>query len=235
MKYVFTAVVIVLIGLAVYMLYKNNTNKKINVNNPTTEIITSPEINIGITGFDTINPILSKSKDVQYLSKLIYRSLVKITPDFQVQNDLAEEWPKLNDTSYLIKLKDNITWNDGSKFTAKDVEFTINGIKNFTGDSIYKDNVKDIASVQIIDDYTLKINLDNPVPFFEYMLSFPILSADGYDGQTLKSKSDMPISTGEYAVSSINDDSIVLKTVGAGLVSARRQPTSNQHYKREII
>jgi len=213
MKYVFVIVVVILVGLAVYMLYKENANKKVNVNNEAAAVITSPEINIGITGFDTINPILSKSKDVQYLSKLIYSSLIKVTPDFKAQAGLAEEWSKLGDTSYLIKLNNNITWNNGSKFTAKDVKFTIDGIKNFTGDSIYKDNVKDISSVEIVDDYTVKINLNNPVPFFEYMLSFPMLSADEYDAQTLQSKSDTPISTGEYAVSSVSDNLIVLKKV----------------------
>ena len=211
MKYIFILVVIVLIGLAVYMLYKDNTNKKTDIGSEGTGIATSPEINIGITGFDTINPVLSKSKDVQYLSKLIYRSLIKITPDFKVQNDLAEEWSKLNDTTYLIKLKNNITWSDGSKFTAKDVKFTIDSIKNFKGDSIYKDNIKDILDVEIIDDYTIKINLDKAVPFFEYMLTFPILAADEYDGGTLASKTDVYVSTGDYTVSSVNKDLVVLK------------------------
>ncbi|MCL2341980.1 MAG: ABC transporter substrate-binding protein [Firmicutes bacterium] len=211
MKYIFILIVALLIGLAVYIIYKDNKSKESGVDSKVAEARISPEINIGITGFDTINPFLSKNKDVQYLSKLIYRSLMRIAPDFKIQNDLAEEWSKLTDATYLIKLKNDIAWSDGSKFTAGDVKFTIDSVKNFQGDSIYKDNVKDIANVEIIDDYTIKIYLNNAVPFFEYMLSFPMLSANDYDGNTLESKTGSPVSMGDYTVSSISNDLIVLQ------------------------
>ena len=49
------------------------------------------EINIGIVGFDTINPILSNNRDIQYIDKLVFEPLVDITKDFKVETKLAKE------------------------------------------------------------------------------------------------------------------------------------------------
>ena len=45
---------------------------------------------------------------------------------------------KQNDTTYIIKLRDDKMWSDGKKFTAEDVRFTIDRLKE--GKSIYSYN-----------------------------------------------------------------------------------------------
>lgn len=64
------------------------------------------------------------------------------------------------------KAKEKLRWSDGEKFTADDVKFTIDKIKNSS--SIYVTQVQNIANVEITDDYTLKIILNKEIPFFEY-------------------------------------------------------------------
>lgn len=158
----------------------------------------SNEIIIGITDFDTINPILSKNQDVQYISKLIYEPLINIGQDFKLKQGLATEWNKLDEKSYLIRLNENKLWSNEKQFTAKDVEYSINYIKK--QDTIYNDNVKNIEKIQAINDYTLKIYLLEPEEKFEYMLCFPIICEE------------QNIGTGKFYIDMANENEIILKS-----------------------
>lgn len=211
-KYIFFVIIILLLLLSINILYKN---KKINENSEQEKnkqfLKISNEINIGLTGYDTMNPILSFNRDIQYIDKLVFDSLLSITNDFKTENSLAKEFSKINSKEYIIRLKDDIYWHDGTNFTAKDVSFTINGLKGNNVNSIYKENVKNISEVQEIDDYTIKILLSEEIPFFEYMLSFPILSSNNYDENTLEAKDKILIGTGKYRIVEVESNEIKLE------------------------
>lgn len=212
-KKIFFIFVIILIGLAIYLLYKDGKNQNISVESNELEINIIKELNIGITEYDTMNPILSYNRNIQYVDKLIFKSLVSITYDFQIENSLAKEFSKINDITYIVKLEEDMHWHDGTKFTAKDVIFTINNLKRNNINSIYKENVENIQVVQQIDDYTIKIILSKEIPFFEYMMCFPILASHSYQEETLVSKTNMPIGTGEYRIINLEEDNIQLQRV----------------------
>ncbi len=194
-KYVFA---IFVIGIMIFSIYKIKTEEEKEEQAQTQvgikdEKIT--EITLGIASFDSTNPILSKNKNVQDISKLIYEPLIQLTPDYKAEGVLAKEWAKQNGTTYIIKLKENVRWSDGEKFTADDVKFTIEKLKSV--DSIYSTQVTHIISVDITDDYTLKINLDIEIPFFEYQLTFPIMSSQFYQDKEF-SDGIVPVGTGKY-------------------------------------
>ena len=209
-RYIFFIVVIVLVGISIYVLYKDSKKTPIEIKNSKTELNIEGEINIGITGFDTINPLTSNNRDVQYIDKLIFQSLLDISYDYKIENLLAEEFSKINSTTYIVKLKDDIYWHDGTQFTAQDVIFTIKNLQDSKINSIYKDNVSKIKIVEQIDKYTVKIILTEETPFFEYKMCFPILASHSYEEETLNSKSKMPIGTGKYKIDNIEESTIVL-------------------------
>lgn len=130
---------------------------------------------------------------------MIYKPLIEITQDFDIKGGLAKEWSKTAENEYIIKL-DEMKWHNGSSVTARDVEFTIETIKNV--DSIYKENVKQIANIDIIDDKTIKIKLSEKTDFFEYLLCFPIVKENTYNKEN--------IGTGEYKVEKIEGNKIIL-------------------------
>lgn len=142
---------------------------------------------------------------------MIYDPLVTLTAEYKTEACLAKEWAKQSDNSYLIKLRENAKWSDGQRFTSEDVRFTIDRLKEIS--SIYSYNVQYVIGVDIIDDYTIKINLDREVPFFEYQLTFPILSKDYYEGEdfvtTEKNKS--PVGTGKYQITKVEPSYILLE------------------------
>jgi len=213
-KYLFAIFVIALIGFAVYKIYNDKENEK-NNNIVTESKNEEPKIlndlRMGIVEFDTMNPILSKNKNVQEISKLIFESLLTIDENYKLQNCLVKEWSKTEETSYLLKLRDDVKWHDGSKFTAKDVQFTIDRLKEIP--SIYAYNVQHVIGVEIIDDYTVKINLDMPVQYFEYNLTFPIMSNSHYLGQDFSNSNInvIPVATGMYKVTNVDGTNITLK------------------------
>ena len=142
---------------------------------------------------------------------MIYEPLVTLTADYKAEPALATEWAKQSDNSYLIKLRENVKWTEGQRFTAEDVSFTIDRLKEIS--SIYSYNVQYVTEVNIVDDYTVKINLDREIPFFEYQLTFPILSKDYYENEDFVNteKNTSPSGTGKYKISEVQPSYIILE------------------------
>lgn len=212
-KYIFILVVIALIGGAIYMIYKDEENSKDNTvtEQKEEEPNISTDLRLGIVGFDTLNPILSQNKNIQDISKIIFEPLLSIDENYKLQLCLATEWSRTGDTSYIIKLRNDVKWQDGTKFTAKDVQFTIDRLKDTP--SIYSYNVQHVIGVEVIDDYTIKINLDIQIPYFEYYLTFPILSNNYYLEQDFSTteKNRNPVATGMYKIYNVENNTITLK------------------------
>ena len=197
-KTIFFIIIIILFIISIYLAIKN---KKSYANEETKikkETQMENRINIGIIKFDTLNPILTKNQDIQYITKLIYKPLIDITQDFNLQNGIAEEWNKLDNKTYLIKLQENVLWDNGKKCTSQDIKYTIDFINQ--NQSIFKENVKNIKNIEIVNDYLIKIFLIEPEDFFEYMLCFPIICKEENVG------------TGNYKIESVDNNKIELKS-----------------------
>ena len=218
-KYIF---IIFIVGIIILVAYKLNEEKK---NEPQEEQTTitkeddiGKEIKLGIAEFDTINPLLSKNKQVQEITKIIYEPLFQLTSEYKLEKCLAKDWAKTSENKYLIKIDTSIKWSDGNSLSADDVIFTIENLSKI--DSIYSENLKHITEVNKVDDNTIRIILDQEIPFFEYNLIFPIMSKKNYEGQDFVygSSNNAPIGTGKYKITRNNADMLVLE--------------KNENYKR---
>lgn len=205
-KYIFIIFVIAITIFAVVKIQSDNEEQADN-NQENVEKEKVTEITLGIASFDNINPIISNNKNIQDISRLIYEPLFTISSDYKLESCLAEEVAKQNATTYIVKLKDNVRWADGEKFIAEDVRFTIDKLKEIG--SIYSSNVQHIASIEIVDDYTININLDQEVPFFEYNLTFPMMSYQYYLDKEFNS-TIVPVGTGMYKVTDVQSSYITL-------------------------
>ena len=209
-QFIFVVIVISLIVFAAYTIYGQKEEieeKPVEEEFQTTNI--QNNIRLGIAEYDTLNPIVSQNKYVQEISKIIYEPLIRITPDFKVEGALAKELSKVNNTTYLVKLRENVLWHDGEKLEGADVQFTIDRLKE--GRSIYSYNVEKVISVEVIDNLTLKIILSEEVPYFEYNLTFPILASHQYTEGDFWKNNRMATGTGMYKIREIKENEIVLK------------------------
>ena len=208
-KYVFIIFVITIIVAVIYKVKQNDktVNEEPKV---TVEEDVIKEINLGIAGFDTVNPIVSQNKYVQEISRIIYEPLFELDGEYKLKKCLASDWAKTSTTTYLIKIQKNIEWSDGEKFTVDDVIFTIDVLKQIP--SIYGSNVQYVVNVNKVDEETLQITLDHEIPFFEYDLNFPIMSQKYFEGQDFSNteKNNAPVGTGKYKITQNDNEKIIL-------------------------
>lgn len=211
--YLFIIFIMGIMSFAVYKAHKENNQNKINTEQGTTISVEEKgkEIVLAVSGFDTINPIITKNKNVQDVTKLIYEPLINITEDFKIENCLSTEIAKTDNITYLIKLRQGVKWSNGAKFNSSDVKYTIDKLK-LSLNSVYSSNVRHVKEVDIVDDITVRIILSQETPFFEYYLNFPIVCSSYYGGDdfwnTEKNKS--PVTTGKFKIKEVTNSTIVL-------------------------
>lgn len=210
-KYIFIIFIVVILVFAIFKIRKDEEEQQQKLEYSSSQQEKIKELTLGIAGLDSINPILSNNKNVQDISKLIFDPLVTLTEDYKAEPALAIEWARQTDNSYLIKLRENAKWTEGQRFTAEDVKFTIECLKEIS--SIYSYNVQYVTGVDIVDDYTVKINLDREIPFYEYQLTFPILSKDFYENEDFANteKNNSPVGTGKYKIAQVQPSYIILE------------------------
>ncbi len=203
-------ILLAIIGAIAYIVYANSNKDKPNEIDVKYEKVNMyTDFRLGVSDFDSINPHLTQNKDVIQIDSLIFEPLLSITEDYKIKNCLAVEWSKVSNKSYLLKLKENVEWQNASDFTAEDVKFTVDKIQR-EKKSVYLENVKDIKQVEVVDSYTVKIELNKEIPFFEYQLIFPIISKKQYENKDMSKSSEIPIGTGRYKIKKIGKDSIKL-------------------------
>ena len=101
-KYIF---IIFVVGIMVFAIYKIRTEEETKNQIQQTQEAEQEqsrirEINLGIAEYDTMNPIISKNKNVQDIQKLIYEPLINLTSDYKLEPCLATEWAKQTENTY---------------------------------------------------------------------------------------------------------------------------------------
>ncbi|HOO72059.1 MAG TPA: peptide-binding protein [Spirochaetota bacterium] len=107
---------------------------------------------------DTLNPVISSDAYSATINSHIYETLLDMDLDtLDRKADLAERWEISPDRRrYRFYLKKGVLWNDGVEFTADDVVYSFNVIKDpKTANAHRKVNYLDIVSVKKVDRYTV--------------------------------------------------------------------------------
>lgn len=210
-KYVFALVVAILIGYTFYVISQNkSTSDNTSLDQTSTQTNIQTELRLSIAELDTFNPLISNNRNVQEISKIVYEPLVTLDGNYKMEYCLAEEIAKVDDLNYIIKLRNGVLWQDNSTFSADDVKFTFDQIILNRVSPIYYDNLRYVTDLAIIDPSTVKITISEPVPFFEYYLTFPIMCAKYYEGEEFATSQKIPIGTGMFKVSDISSNQIKL-------------------------
>ncbi|KRT35172.1 ABC transporter substrate-binding protein [Acetomicrobium hydrogeniformans] len=118
--------------------------------------------------------ILDTMKAAWYSDALIYLHdrLVSRDYNFGYRPGLATSWDVSEDgLMWTFHLKKEVKFHDGTPFTAKDVKWTIDTIKDPKTASPFAGDLKAIDQVKIIDDYTVQMTLKYPFPNLLFNLS----------------------------------------------------------------
>lgn len=112
-----------------------------------------------------INPLISANEVDRDIASLIYSRLLDLSSDYQIEEGI----------NYLVKLKQDLVWDDGQTLTSDDVIFTIKTIQDPDSRSPLFQTWQGVA-VERISELQIRFILRNPYIFFpDNLRSLPIL------------------------------------------------------------
>lgn len=156
--------------------------------------------------FDTLNPIVSQSEDVYYISKLLYDSLFDFDDNMNATPELVEKYTvDTEKASVYIKLKKGVKWHSGKALKSDDVRFTVNAVKQAGSKSPYYEKCLRIMYVNVKNNREFTIFFNNNYNCSLDILTFPIVPSAGYSTPyqfVTDTDGFKPVGTGMYMYSS---------------------------------
>lgn len=165
----------------------------------------------------TFNPIYLQSDTDRDVAALVFNGLTRSDETGAIQPDLASQWNISPDgLVYTFTLRSDVRWQDGTRFNADDVLFTIRAIQ----DPAYRVSPdlsafwRTVAVTQT-DSFTIRFQLTQVYAPFLHYTTIGILPAhllkDVAPGDLLQHPFNRkPIGTGPFYVSDFSSDNILL-------------------------
>ncbi|MFD0689156.1 ABC transporter substrate-binding protein [Actinomadura fibrosa] len=111
---------------------------------------------------ETFNPGL-QDEHTDPVTELVFRGLTRHDKDNKVVPALARSWTVAPDgKTYTFALRPGATWQDGKPFTAEDVRFTIESIRDAGAGSPLSRNFTMVKAIDTPDPATVRLTLDKP-------------------------------------------------------------------------
>ncbi|MFP3392934.1 ABC transporter substrate-binding protein [Brevibacillus sp. SIMBA_040] len=135
------------------------------------QAVKSDELKIGLdVDAGTMDPRLSRDTTAARVTDLVFDGLIRLSDKMEALPSLAEKWENPDPTTWVFTLRKGVTFHDGTPFTAQDVKFTYDSLLDPSFKAPYAKLYAPIASVDVIDDSTVKFTLKQPYgPLLSYL------------------------------------------------------------------
>ena len=137
---------------------------------------------------------------------LVFDRFFRTTPDLSgIEPQLATSAePNEDFTEWTISLREDVTFHDGSPFTAADAAFSL----QYTFDSFNGYTFGPLADISVVDDFTVVVTFDSPyAPFVLEGLAAPFsgfVFKEDFGGLSPEEYFQAPLTTAPYAVKDYN-------------------------------
>ena len=167
-----------------------------------------------------VNPLYTAFNDVDKdLATLVFSGLTTLGPDGTVLPDLAESWEVSPDARvYTFHLRQDITWHDGTAFTADDVIFTWSVLSDpdFKGEPSLGQFWQQVGCSKQ-DDFTVVCELPEPFAPFLAHTTIGILPRHPLEGLSAEGLfiapfNEQPIGTGPFVLRTLNSQMALLES-----------------------
>ncbi len=160
-----------------------------------------------------LDPNFSSAYVDRQVMASLYDKLVDIDRQGKIVPMLAESYEVSGDDKvYTFKLRKGVKFHDGTPFNAEAVKFNLDRYQE--KDSVRSTEVEPIESVEVVDDYTVRVTLSEPfAPFLAVLTDRAGIMASPKAIQESKGRlSDKPVGTGPFKfVERVRGDSITLE------------------------
>ncbi len=120
---------------------------------------------------DNINPMLANTVWAWKWMRLYYDRLVRLTPDVEVKNWMAESVTAIDETTIEVKLREGLKFHDDMPVTSADIKFSYDYLVA-SDYGYFNSYLAALDSVEIVDDLTVRFHLNAPsAPFASITLS----------------------------------------------------------------
>ncbi|WBU58341.1 ABC transporter substrate-binding protein [Paracoccus sediminicola] len=155
---------------------------------------------------ESVDSYFNSAREGVVLQRAIWDGLIYADPQTgEYTGNLATDWEWIDDTTLELKLREGVTFHDGSAFNADDVVYTVNFVADESNGAVTQRNVNWMESAEKIDDFTVRINTREPFPAALEYLSGPvsIYPSDYYEEVGPSGMGLEPVGTGPYKVVSV--------------------------------
>lgn len=117
------------------------------------------------------DPAAISSDSEVLIANHVYDYLVDVSAENEIVPRLAREWSRDEEgLVYTFQLAEGVTFHDGSEFTAEDVVWTYQRLRDTEGLPT-ADLYANIASIEAVSEYEVRFTLEETNPFFLFDLS----------------------------------------------------------------
>jgi ABC-type transport system substrate-binding protein len=142
----------------------------------------------------------------------VYQGLVRLNfATNEIEPAVAESWESPDPLTWTFKLRQGVTFHDGSPVTAADVVFTTERSKKVSWGAYALSNLK---GVRAVDERTVEVTLNNPDWRFRWFYYWPpgaILSKAYFDKVGEEQATAKPIGTNAFKFVSASSSEVVLE------------------------
>lgn len=152
----------------------------------------------------TLNPVIATDVYEGVVNGGIYERLVRRdSRTLEFEPLLARSWEVSEDRlSYTFRLREDVKWHDGTPFTADDVIFSYNSIKNPSVAAAHLQSYyKDVTAYVKVDSHTVRCEYSKPYFLaFEFCGGIPIVPKHVFENGDFNSNpaGRSPVGTGPY-------------------------------------
>jgi len=165
----------------------------------------------------TMDPYgISENFTQSFLSN-IYEPLVRYDGDMQLEPALAVSWAQTDRRTWRFDLRQDVTFHDGSAFSAEDVVFSLERAQSEGADmALY---VGDIAEARVVDQHTVELVTEEPQPILDHIIArWLIMDRTWAEAHGAEKPVDLAQEQETYAAQHANGTGpFVLKSREAGL------------------
>lgn len=160
-----------------------------------------------------VNPLFTTSMTETRVAELLFQSLYTDDHTLAAVPQLAESGELSADRQHMtVRLREDVTWQDGTAFTARDVVLTVKAMKDPATASTEAARVAFIADVRESGTSAVEFDFVRPELRPEDKLTFKILPAAAVQTLPVKRTSPFrlnPIGTGPWSLAKFNDDNSI--------------------------